>query len=90
MLLINLFGTTKTKSVTKFMKTDSPNPHFKFAILGRTNGAQEDGHKFAIPCVKEVMGAATFETGHLAQAAFTGSKERIGETHGKLISRHLR
>jgi hypothetical protein len=54
MLLINLFRTTK--SVIKFMKTDSPDPHFKFVILGRTKGAQEDGHKFAIPCVKEVTG----------------------------------
>jgi hypothetical protein len=44
------------KSVTQFMKADSADPHFKFVVLGRTKGVQEDGHKFAIPCVKETQG----------------------------------
>jgi hypothetical protein len=33
MLLIDLFGTAK--SVTKFMRKDSLDPHFKFVIIGR-------------------------------------------------------
>jgi hypothetical protein len=54
MLLIDLYGTAK--SVAQFLKSDSPDPHFKFAIIGRTKGVQEDGHKIAIPWVKETSG----------------------------------
>ena len=55
MLLINLFGTAK--NVKNFMKETNSDPHFfKFAILGRSKGVQEHGHKFAIPCVKITQG----------------------------------
>jgi hypothetical protein len=54
MLLIDLYGTAK--SMSQFMKSDSPDPHFKFIIISRTKGVQEDGHKFAIPCIKETEG----------------------------------
>jgi hypothetical protein len=54
MLLIDLYGTAK--SVSQFMKESDLDPHFKFVILVRTKGVQEDGHKFAIPCVKETQG----------------------------------
>jgi hypothetical protein len=55
MSLIDLHGTAK--SVARFMKKESVDPHFKFVTLGRTRGVQENGHKFAIPCVKETQGA---------------------------------
>ncbi len=47
MLLIDSCGTAK--SVDRFMKRDCIDPHFKFVMLGRTKGAQEDGHKFRNP-----------------------------------------
>jgi hypothetical protein len=53
MLLIDLFGTAK--SVAQFMRKYLVDPHFKFVIFGRIKGVQEEGHKFAIPCVKETL-----------------------------------
>jgi hypothetical protein len=86
MLLIDLYGTAK--SVTQFMKSDSPDPHFKFVIIGRTKGVQEDGHKFAIPCVKEMLGT------HLRPGVWVerliAVKKEMGQTHGKLFARNLR
>jgi hypothetical protein len=85
MLLIDLHGTAK--SVDRFMKKESVNPHFKFVMLGRTEGVQEDGCKFAIPCVKETQGA------HLRPGIWLerliGAKEELGQTHGKLFKRNL-
>jgi hypothetical protein len=51
MLLIDLHR--MAKSVGGFVKKESVHPHFKFVMLGSTEGVQEDGHKFAIPCGKE-------------------------------------
>jgi hypothetical protein len=86
MLLIDIFGTAK--SVTKCMRTDSPDPHFKFVIIGRTKGVQEDGYKFAIPCVKVTTGT------HLRPGVWLEHllevKKELGQTHGKLFSRNLR
>jgi hypothetical protein len=55
MLLIDPFGTAK--SVKRFMKETDPDPHFKFVMLGGTEGVQEDGHKFAVPWAKITQGA---------------------------------
>jgi hypothetical protein len=86
MLLIDLYGTGK--SVSQFMKSDAADPHFKFIIIGRTKGVQEDGHKFAIPCVKETEGT------HLRPGVWLQRlldvKREIGQTHGKLFTRNLR
>jgi hypothetical protein len=35
---------------------DAVDPHFKFAVSGRTKGNQMSSHKFAIPCVNETDG----------------------------------
>lgn len=86
MLLIDLFGTAK--SVTQLMKKDALDPHFKFIILGRTKGVQEDGHTFAIPCVKETQGT------HLRPGIWLERlvcvKKETGQTHGRLFQRNLR
>jgi hypothetical protein len=85
MLLIYLFGTAK--SVAQFMRKDSVNPHFKFVIIRRTKGVQEDGHKFAIPCIKEMMGT------HLRPRVWfewlINVKRELGQTHGKVFARNL-
>jgi hypothetical protein len=86
MLLIDLYGTAQ--SVTRFMKKESLDPHFKFIILGRTKGVQEDGHKFAIPCVKETQGTH-LRPGIWLERLIT-VKEELGQTHGKLFKRNLR
>jgi hypothetical protein len=86
MLLIDLFGTAK--SVSQTMKKGAPDPYFKFVIIGRTKGVQEDGHKFAIPCVKETSGT------HLRPGVWLERllriKREMGQTHGKLFMRNLR
>ena len=86
MLLIDLYGTQQ--SVTQFMGAAALDPHFKFVILGRTKGVQEDGHKFAIPCVKETQGT------HLRPGIwlerFLTVKREMGQMHGKLFKRSLR
>jgi hypothetical protein len=86
MLLIDLYGTAK--SVSQFMKESDLDPHFKFVILVRTKGVQEDGHKFAIPCVKETQGT------HLRPGVWLERllkvKEELGQTNGKLFRRNLR
>ena len=51
LLLIDLYGMAKN-ATQLLMKQSDPDLHFKFVILGRTKGVQEDGHKFAIRCVK--------------------------------------
>ena len=57
-------------------------------MLGRTKGVQEDGHKFAIPCVKVTQGT------HLRPGVWLERllkvKEELGQTHGKLFKRNLR
>ncbi len=86
MLLIDVCGTAK--SVSQFMKPGSPDPNFKFVILGRTKGVQEDGHKCAIPCIKETQGT------HLRPGVWLerliNVKREMGQTHGKLFKRNLR
>jgi hypothetical protein len=86
MLLIVLFSTAK--SVSQFMKKDSPDPHFKFVIIGRTKGVQEDGHKFAIPCIKETQGTHLRPGVWLERLLWV--KKEMGQTHGKLFTRNLR
>jgi hypothetical protein len=86
MLLIDLFGTAK--SVTNLMHANSPDPHFKFVILGRTKGIQEDGHKFSVPCVKETHGTH-MRPGVWLERLVTVKRE-MGQTHGKLFTRNLR
>jgi hypothetical protein len=86
MLLIDLHGTAK--SVAQHMKETDSDPHFKFVMLGRTKGAQEDGHKFAIPCVKITQSA------HLRPGAWLERllkvKEELGHAHRKRLKRNLR
>jgi hypothetical protein len=86
MLLIDLFGTAK--SVTKLMKKDSLDPHFKFVIIGRTKGIQEDGRKLAIPCVKVTQG--THLRPGILVARLLNLKKGMGQTHGMLFLRNLR
>jgi hypothetical protein len=84
--LVGLHGTAE--SVARFVEKESIDPHFKLVTLGRTQGVQEDGHKFAIPCVKETQGA------HLRPGIWLErsieAKEELGQTHGKLFKRNLR
>ena len=54
MALIDLAGTRR--SVEEGMGPAATDPHFKFVIIGRTKGVQQDGHKFAIPCVAVTQG----------------------------------
>jgi hypothetical protein len=86
MLLIDLYGTAK--SVKQFMKEGVEDPHFKFVILGHTKGVQENGHKFAMPCVRVTQGA------HLRPGIWLERlikvKEELGQTNGKLFKRNLR
>jgi hypothetical protein len=86
MLLIDLCGTAK--SVKQFMKEGVEDPHFKFVMLGRTEGVQEDGHKFAMPCVRVTQGT------HLRPGIWLERlikvKEELGQTNGKLFERNLR
>jgi hypothetical protein len=86
MLLIDLFSTAK--SIDQTMTKSASDPHFKFVIIGRTKGIQEDGHKFAIPCVKETLGT------HLRPGVWVerliSVKRNMGQTHGKLFTRNLR
>jgi hypothetical protein len=86
MLLIDLFGTAK--SILQFMVKDSADPHFKFVIIGRTKGVQEDGHKFATPRVRETQGT------HLRPGVWVDQlinvKRGLGQTHGNLFTRNLR
>ncbi len=85
-MLIECAGTQQ--SVIQFMGPGALDPHFKFVILGRTKGVQEDGHKFAIPCVKETQGT------HLRPGIWLDRlltvKREMGQTHGKLFKRSLR
>ena len=85
MLLIDLYG--MAKSVTQFMKESDPDPHFKFVILGITKGVQEDGHKFAILCVKVTQGT------HLRPGVWLDRlikvKKELGQTNDKLFRRNL-
>jgi hypothetical protein len=87
MILIDLFGTAK--SVSKFMHQNSQDPHFKFIIIGRTKGVQEDGRKFAIPCVKETQGTH-LRPGIWLERLLEVRKREMGQTHGKLFARKLR
>jgi hypothetical protein len=86
MLLIDLFG--MAKRVIAFMSKDSPDPHFKFVIIGRTKGVQEDGHNFVILCIKETQAT------HLGPGVWLEHlikvKRELGQMHGKLFSRNLR
>jgi hypothetical protein len=86
MLLVDMLGTLT--SVQKLMKVGAPDPHFKFVIIGRTKGVQQDGKKFAIPCVK-VTQATGLRPGVWVKR-LTDMKLSSGESHGKLFVRKLR
>jgi hypothetical protein len=86
MLLVDMLGTAT--SVQKSMKDDAIDPHFKFIIIGRTKGVQQDGKKFAIPCVK-VTRATGLRPGVWVKR-LVDIKRLAGETHGKLFVRKLR
>jgi hypothetical protein len=45
------------------MKDDAPNPHFKFIVIGRTKGVQQDGKTLGIPCVKVTKATAGLRPG---------------------------
>jgi hypothetical protein len=76
------------KSITKCIRKDPADLHFMFVIIGRTEGDQEDGHKFVIPCIQETQG------GHLRLGVrlerLIDVKRELGQTHGKLFSSNLR
>ena len=46
MLLVDMLGTST--SVQRLMKDGAADPHFKFVIIGRTKGVQQDRKTFAI------------------------------------------
>jgi hypothetical protein len=85
-LLIDLFGTAKC--VSQFMKPEAADPHFKFIIFWRTKGIQEDGHKFAIPCVKETQG--THMRPGIWLERLLSVKKEMEQTHGRLFQQRLR
>ena len=86
MLLIDLFGTRT--SVEKTMGDGASDPHFKFVIIGRTKGVQQDGKAFGIPCVKVTTGTG-LRPGVWVKRLID-MKKVVGETHGKLFVRRLR
>jgi hypothetical protein len=86
MLLIDALGTAK--SVERGMKDGAPDPHFKFIVIGRTKGVQQDGKTFGIPCVKTTKGTG-LRPGTWVQR-LVNLKRLAGENHGKLFVRKLR
>jgi hypothetical protein len=86
MLLIDMLGTAT--SVQRLMKDGASDPHFKFVIIGRTKGVQQDGKSFAIPCVKVTKGTG-LRPGIWVKRLMN-MKMLAGETHGKVFVRKLR
>jgi hypothetical protein len=86
MLLIDMLGTAT--SVQRLMKDEASDPHFKFVIIGRTKGVQQDGKRFAIPCVKVTKGTG-LRPGIWVKRLMD-MKMLAGETHGKVFVRRLR
>jgi len=84
--LIDLAGTRN--SVEEGMGPDKPDPHFKFVIIGRTKGVQQDGHKFAIPCVATTQGTG-LRPGIWIQRLLQVLQE-CKRTNGKLFVRALK
>ena len=86
MLLVDTLGTAT--SVQRLMKDDAPDPHFKFVVIGRTKGVQQDGKSFGIPCVK-ITKATGLRPGVWVKRLMD-IKHLAGEGHGKLFVRKLR
>jgi hypothetical protein len=86
MLLVDMLGTAT--SAWRVMKDGASDPHFKSVTIGRTKGAQQDGKKFAIPCVK-VMKGTGLRPGIWVKGLMN-MKMLTGETHGKVFVRKLR
>jgi hypothetical protein len=86
MLLIDALGTSN--SVARGMKEGVRDPHFKFVVIGRTKGVQQDGKAFGIPCVKITRGTG-LRPGIWVQR-LVNIKRMAGESHGKLFVRKLR
>jgi hypothetical protein len=86
MLLVDTLGTAN--SVRLLMKEGAPDPHFKFVVIGRTKGVQQDGKSFGIPCVK-ITKATGIRPGVWVQRLMD-IKRLAGENHGKLFVRKLR
>jgi hypothetical protein len=86
MLLVDLLGTAT--SVRKLMRDEAADPHFKFIVIGRTKGVQQDGKKFGIPCVKVTKGTGLRPGVWVKRLVEV--KALAGETHGKLFTRNLR
>jgi hypothetical protein len=86
MLLVDMLGTDT--SVRRLMKGGASDPHFKFVIIGRTKGVQQDGKMFAIPCVEVTKGTG-LRPGVWVRRLMD-MKRLAGETHGKVFVRKLR
>ena len=86
MLLVDMLGTAT--SVQRLMRDAATDPHFKFIVIGRTKGVQQDGKKFGIPCVK-ITKATGLRPGIWVKR-LVDLKTLAGETHGKLFVRKLR
>jgi hypothetical protein len=87
MLLVDMLGTAT--SVQKSMKDDAIDPHFKFIIIRRTKGVQQDGKRFGILCVKVTKVTGLRPAGMWVKR-LVDIKRLAGETHGKLFVRKLR
>jgi hypothetical protein len=73
------------KSVIQFEKESHADPpRFKFVMLGRTRGVQEDGHKFAVPRVKVTQ--AHLRPGVCLERLLK-AKEELGQMSRKLLSK---
>jgi hypothetical protein len=86
MILIDMFGTAA--SVERLMRDDAENPHFTFVVIGRTKGVQQDGKKFAIPCVK-VTETTSLRPGVWVKR-LVDIRRAARDMHGKLFVRRLR
>jgi hypothetical protein len=86
MLLVDMLGTLT--SIQRLMKDEASDPHFKFIIIGRTKGVQQDGKKFGILCVKVMKGTGLRPGAWVKR--LVDVKSLAGETHGKLFTRKLR
>jgi hypothetical protein len=77
-MFIDVFGTAK--SVIKCMDKDSLDLYFKFVIIGRTKGVQEDGHKIVIPCIKEEVQGSHLRPEVWRLKHLIGVKKELGQT----------
>jgi hypothetical protein len=81
MLLIDALGTLN--SIMRGMKKGVRDPHFKFVVMGRTKGVQQDRKALGIPCMKITRGT-DLRPGIWVQR-LVNIKYVAREGHGKLL-----